>query len=191
MSSWAFDPDGPDSDSFEGPSKLSRKGLGLPPSPGLYLITCGDCLAHVGTSGKLRSRVGTLARLGAHRGSAEVLCAAFCTGLEPQVRWRTCPDIATAGKLESDYKQHYREPPTPRERYEECVNGRRLMRQLLEAAGENSWEAGFIEATFIIGEKLNLLFQPRLWAIWEKVGIPPGPWATPFRADNLRQEGAR
>jgi hypothetical protein len=44
------------------------------------------------------------------------------------------------------------------------------------AAGEDSWEAGYIEAVFAIGEKLNLLFQPRFQPVWEHLEMPPGPW---------------
>ena len=38
--------------------------MGLPARPGLYIVTCGDCMPHVGTSSKLGGRVRTLASLG-------------------------------------------------------------------------------------------------------------------------------
>lgn len=41
-----------------------RRGIALPASPVLYLITNGGCLSHVGTSGKIVNRVRTLAGLG-------------------------------------------------------------------------------------------------------------------------------
>jgi len=50
-------------------------------------------------------------------------------------------------------------------------------------AGPDSWEAGFAEAVFRIGEKLSLLFQPRFESIWQRVGIPPGPWAALTQAE--------
>ena len=50
---------------------------------------CGSSLsagiAHVGASGTPRTRVQTLVRLGHHRGSAEVLCAAFWTKSPPVI----------------------------------------------------------------------------------------------------------
>ncbi len=46
-----------------------------------------------------------------------------------------------------------------------------------KAAGEDSWEAGYIEAVFGIGEKLKLLFgTERFDPIWKRIGKPPGPW---------------
>lgn len=178
MTAWTFDPNGPDASELRGPLPLARRGLGLPRSPGLYVITCGDCLAHVGTSGGLSGRVRTLAALGTHRGSAEVVCAAYCSGEPPQVWWRECATVADARQLEAAFKSHYGEPPVPRERYESCKDGRRLRRALTEAAGEGSWEAGYVEAVFDIGEKLALLFAPRFESVWARVGVPPGPWAS-------------
>jgi len=63
-------------DQFEGPIALARRGLVIPSSTGVYVVASGDCVSHIGTSGSLRGRVGQLAGLGTHRGSAEVLCAA-------------------------------------------------------------------------------------------------------------------
>jgi len=83
---WAFDPTGPEFQRLIGPVTLAR-GMGLPARPGLYVITCGDCMPHVGTSSSIGGRVRTLANLGTHRGSAEVLCAAFCAGEAPMVWW--------------------------------------------------------------------------------------------------------
>lgn len=140
--------------------------MGLPSGPGMYVITCGDCLAHVGTSGGLAGRVRQLARLGTHRGSAEVLCAAFCTAKAPVVWWEELPDAPTARSREREFKNHYGEPPAPRSRHAVCVNGDRLREELVRAAGSDSWEAGFIDAVFKIGEKLELLFTPRFDAIW-------------------------
>ncbi len=168
---------GTGSEPFDGPVALVSRGLPLPTTPGVYAITCGDCIAHIGTSRSLRARVATLARLGTHRGSSEVLCAASCTGQEPLVWWRGCPDEASARILESALKRHHGEPPVPRERYADCVNGRRLMERLIQAAGPDSWEAGYVQAAFTIGEKLSLLFAPRMLPLWEHVGCPPGPWA--------------
>lgn len=141
------------------------------------MIRCGDCTAHIGTSSKLQGRLRTLARLGTHRGSAEVLCASFCTQEAPQVWWRELSNVESARASESALKRMHGEPPVPRERYYGCVNGVHLMKELIKVAGKNSWEAGYIEAVFEIGEKLNLLFGPRFRSLWKSVGVPPGPWA--------------
>ena len=93
------------------------------------------------------------------------------------VWWEEQPTPAAARERERAFKAHYGEPPQPRSRYESCVNGAKLLSAIVEAAGADSWEAGFAEAVFLIGEKLNLLFQPRFEPIWERVGVPPGPWA--------------
>jgi hypothetical protein len=174
---WAFDPGGPDFGTFTGPVSLASRGMGLPAKPGLYVVTCGDCMPHVGTSSSLRGRVGTLANLGTHRGSAEVLCAAFCTREPPLVWWEEQPNAAAARVRESAFKGYYGEPPQPRPTYGGCVNGKALLDEITTAAGRDSWEAGFAEAVFTIGEKLSLLFQARFTAIWDHVGVPPGPWA--------------
>jgi hypothetical protein len=175
---WAFDARGPDFNGLKGPIPLARRGMGLPASPGLYIVTCGDCMSHVGTSGSLRGRVGALASLGTHRGSAEVLCAAFCAGQLPMVWWEEQSSAMAAREREHAFKAHYGEPPQPRSRYERCVNGGELRNAIIAAAGRDSWEAGFASAVFLIGEKLSLLFRPKFAEIWQRVGVPPGPWAS-------------
>jgi len=65
------------SPALRGPRPLAATQMGLPNSPGIYLVVCGECLAHVGTSNNLRARVGTLVRLGSHGGAIAVLSAAF------------------------------------------------------------------------------------------------------------------
>ncbi len=181
---WAFDPLGPEFHSLHGPIPLATRGMGLPAGPGLYIVTCGDCLAHVGTSGGVAGRVRTLANLGTHRGSAEVLCAAFCTGTAPMVWWEEVATVTQARERERSFKSHYGEPPRPRPQYEACINGRQLLGAIIQAAGRDSWEAGFAEAAFLIGEKLNLLFGQRFHQIWRDVAVPPGPWAgDPRRPD--------
>ena len=179
---WVFDATGPDIGSLNGPIPLSRKGMGLPPRPGLYLITAGDCLAHAGASGSLRTRVGTLARLGTHRGSGEVLCAAYCTGIAPTVWWEEASTEQDAKVRENAFKSHYGEPPSPRARYSSCVNGSALMAEFVSAAGADSWEAGYAEAVFTIGERFSLLFADRFLPIWRRSGLPPGPWASAVTA---------
>ncbi len=174
---WAFDPHGPDAHALHGPVQLATRDMGLPPRPGVYIVTCGDCMPHVGMSGSIAGRVRTLANLGTHRGSAEVLCAAFCTGEAPVVWWEEQPTTIAARERERTFKTYYGEPPQPRSRYEACVNGRKLLDGIIAAAGPDSWEAGFAEAVFLIGEKLNLLFRPPFEPIWQRVGMPPGPWA--------------
>lgn len=161
---------------FSGPIELVRRGLVLPGVPGVYVVASDDCISHIGTSGSLRARVGQLAGLGTHRGSAEVLCAAYCTSLAPMVWWRPL-ERGHSAALERQLKSASGEPPIPREQFASCVNGLRLRDDLIAAAGESSWEAGFIEAVFAIGEKLRLLFQPRFHRAWRKIGVPPGPWS--------------
>jgi hypothetical protein len=174
---WAFDARGPDFHELNGPVSLARKGMGLPARPGLYIVTCGDCMSHVGTSGSLGGRVRGLASLGTHRGSAEVLCAAFCTRQAPVVWWEEQSSVSAARERERTFKAYYGEPPRPRSRYEGCVNGGELLKAIIAAAGRDSWEAGFAHAVFLIGQKLSLLFQPRFARIWQRLGVPPGPWS--------------
>jgi hypothetical protein len=160
---------------FEGPAELVRRGLAVPAGPGVYVIASGDCVSHIGISGNLRSRVGSLAGLGTHRGSAEVICAAHCTGSPPHVWWLGM-DRPAASLLEATLKVRYGEPPWPRDIYSGCVNGRQLRDDLVAAAGADSWEAGYAEAVFAIGEKLRLLFDSRFDDVWSRVGVPAGPW---------------
>lgn len=160
---------------FEGPVSLARRGLVIPPSPGVYIVASGDCVSHIGTSRSLRGRVASLAALGTHRGSAEVLCAAYCAKAPPLVWWRTV-DVVEMTVLERQLKAAAGEPPTPRDRFASCVNGTQLRDDLIRAAGPESWEAGYVEAVFAIGEKLRLLFGPRFQPAWRKIGVPPGPW---------------
>ena len=163
--------------SFEGPVPLVQRGLPVPSAPGVYIVASGACVSHIGTSGGLRSRLRSLATLGTHRGSVEVLCASYCTHEAPNVWWLTTPDIVAARVIERGLKLAAGEPPIPRAQFAGCVNGLRLQQDLIEAAGAQSWEAGYIEAVFAIGEKLKLLLGPRFDPIWRKIGIPPGPWA--------------
>lgn len=179
LGSWEFDPDGPDFSDLigNGSIALASVGMGLPASPGIYVVTCGACLAHIGTSKKLAHRVRGLARLGAHRGSSEVLCAAYCANQAPMVWWARCGTVEEARQREAAFKRRYGEPPVPRASYEGCVNGKRIRDDLIKAAGEGTWAAGYIEAVFDIGESLSLLFDSRFDRLWKSVGRPPGPWA--------------
>lgn len=181
--SWIFDPRGPDFSKLLGPKPLASKGMGLPGTPGFYLITCGNCLAHVGTSGSLSGRIRTLATLGHHRGSDEVLCAAFCTSQPPQVWWETTGSIEEARKREMEFKRFHGEPPSPSTTYEGCNHGRGLLSELLKAAGSDSWEAGYVEAVFTVGERFDILFKPRFGRLWKEIGMPPGPWSEWIRPD--------
>ncbi|MFQ5951722.1 MAG: hypothetical protein ACE5KH_06535 [Candidatus Geothermarchaeales archaeon] len=177
---WGFGIEGLDTSKIRGPAPLVSKGLSLPLTPGLYLVTCGDCIAHIGTSKELRTRVRQLATLGTHRGSAEVLCAAFCTRQKPLVWWEPLQSATAARKRERELKSkdRYGEPPFPQHKYERtCKDGRRLRDELVKAAGKDSWEAGYIEAVFEIGEKLRLLFDKgQFEGMWKRIGRPPGPW---------------
>lgn len=161
---------------LSGPTLLARRRLPIPPRPGVYVVASGDCISHIGISGSLRARVATLAALGTHRGSAEVLCAAYCTRAAPCVWWHETASRADALAHEAELKALVGEPPVPRDVYAECVNGSQLIRDIVDAAGPDTWEAGFAEATFAIGEKLALLFVPRFAHVWSRIGAPPGPW---------------
>lgn len=176
MKEWRFNAGGRPVE-FVGPIALARKGMGLPPACGTYAVTSADCISHIGTSGSLRTRVGSLARLGKHRGSAEVLCAAYCTREEPLVWWHATETIKEARSLEAALKQHHGEPPQPRRFYESCRDGAALRAALLSASGAQTWAAGFIEALFTVGEELSLLQDPRLDYVWDQMRRPPGPWA--------------
>lgn len=161
---------------FSGPTDLKSKGMPLPSTPGVYIITSGQAISHIGTSNKLLDRIRTLANLGTHRGSAEVLCVAHCTKHVPQAWWKTCRSTEEAKKLESALKTYFGEPPYPQSVHLTCKNGSTLVKNLVGAAGVNSWEAGYISAIFSVGEKLQLIFEARFQNIWSKVGYPAGPW---------------
>jgi hypothetical protein len=133
-------------------------------------------------------RVRGLARLGVQHGSSEVLRAAFCTGQPPMVWWAPCATVEHARQREAKFKDYYRdppfkEPPFPRAKYASCVNGKRIRDELVKAAGEQSWAAGYVEAVFDIGERLCLLFDSRFDHLWSLVGKPRGPWTTCKRGD--------
>lgn len=183
-------PDGPvaawelDLADFTDAVPLKRTGQGAPARPGVYVIAAGDCVPHIGTSGNLQTRIRTLAALGNHRGSAEVLCAAYCTQQAPTVRWRETGTTADARLIESAFKK-LGEPPQPRDRFDGCVNGAALRQALVNAAGASSWEAGYIDALFEVGEQLHRLFVPKFHDLWERVGWPRGPWVPPATIEPL------
>lgn len=139
----------------------------------MYIVNSGRCISHIGEGGNIRARTGALRRLGTHRGSDEVLCAAHYTGEVPTLHWV----IVTGGRRERrekerELKRHFGEPPTPRKEFASCVDGRLLCRKLTNNA--EGWRLGYILASFEIGEKLSHLFHPSFDAIWSKVGKPPG-----------------
>ncbi|MGH9085851.1 MAG: hypothetical protein ACRDYW_10395 [Acidimicrobiales bacterium] len=160
---------------FSDPVPLVRRQQRAPARPGAYVISCGDCIPHIGTSKSIQGRIRTLATLGNHRGSAEVLCAAFCTGEPPMVRWIETDSDVEARVIERRLKADD-EPPLPRARFAGCVNGAGVRAALIDAAGPTSWEAGYIEALFDVGEQLRRLLDPRFATAWERVGWPSGPW---------------
>lgn len=166
-----------DLDTFTAPVPLARRRLGAPAKPGVYVITCGACVPHVGTSSKLQARIRSLAALGNHRGSAEVLCAAHCTGVAPTVQWRETQSAAEARVLEREFKARG-EPPQPRGNFAGCVNGTALRNDLVAAAGPTTWKSGYIAALFDVGEQLYRIFDSRFDDVWAALGRPPGPWST-------------
>ena len=68
------------------------------------------------------------------------------------------------------------EPPFPRAEFTSCIHGDALRAALVLAAGTDSWEAGYVEAVFDIGEQMHRLFEGRLRGLWQIVEPPPGPW---------------
>lgn len=164
---------------LQGPQPLALHGMKLRSEPGVYVVVSGECISHVGSSGRLADRVRTLAHLGTHRGSARVLCAAHCTGEAPQVWWAYSKSVARARGIEADLKLE-------REQkffggYLQCEGGDVLRTQLVEAVGRESWAAGYVDALFSIGEHLARLDRPELAVAWSAIGVPPGPWADRFR----------
>lgn len=94
--------------------------------------------------------------------------------------WEPGASVAAARDREAESRARYGEPPAPRLQYEKCGHGLELRTRLTAAAGKGSWEAGYIEAVFDVGETLRLLFDPRFERIWERIGKPPGPWQAPI-----------
>jgi hypothetical protein len=165
---------------LQGPKPLALHNMNLRSEPGVYVVSSGECISHIGSSARLGDRVRTLAHLGTHRGSARVICGAFCTGEAPQVWWSYTKSVARARGIEADLKLE-------RETkffgaYLQCEDGDALRTALVEAAGPDSWHAGYIEAIFSIGEHLAFLNRRELAEVWDAVGIPPGPWAERLRA---------
>lgn len=163
---------------LHGPRSLAERGMGIKSEPGVYVVSSGECISYVGSSGRLGDRIRTLAHLGTHRGSARVLCAAHCTGEPPVVWWAYTKSVARARGVEADLKLE-------REQkffggYLQCEGGDVLRTQLVEALGRETWAAGYVDALFSIGEHLSLLDRAELAPAWEIVGIPPGPWAARF-----------
>ena len=164
---------------FMGPSPLLAHGMRLRPEPGVYVVASGDTVSHIGASGRLGDRVRTLAHLGTHRGSARVLCVAHCTGAAPQIWWTYTKSLTRAQAVEQDLKSDYDRQFLGD--HVECEQGAALRRALTDAVGAGSWEAGYVDAVFSIGEHLAYLAHPELASAWETVGVPPGPWADRFR----------
>ena len=150
---------------------------------GSYIISVGPVVAAIGAGGSrtgaFASRVRSLAVLGHHRASRRVLCAAFCYQAPPVVWWRLAERDGEL-KVEAELKGLIGDPAKT---LAGCHRADPLRRALVEAAGADSWEAGFIEAVLEIGERLELLFQPRFAHVWRTVGIPPGPWAARYGAE--------
>ena len=146
------------------------------PSIGYYIIKSGNCISQVGTSSHVIERLYALSRLEHHRSSSKILCAAYCTKQAPVVGWVSSKSIEEARSFEARDKRKNGLPPYPKE-YEGCRNGAKLRHDLIMAAGEGTWEAGYINAVFDIGEDFKRLKDPRFDLVWEKIGgWPPGPW---------------
>jgi hypothetical protein len=72
-----------------------------------------------------------------------------------------------------------------------CNDAGPLRRALVAAAGQDTWEAGYIEGVFDVGNHLQLIFGPRFARIWAIVGLPPGPWQAPKQASAAPRRPAR
>lgn len=164
-----------DLNGFCPPVPLVKSQVPYPKGSGVYVVTSGDCVSHIGQSSRLAGRIVDLAALRNHRASAKVVCAAYCSGEAPVVRWMETDSVAEAKRLETVLHSQLT-PPQPRPKYEGCINGRTLRERLIAAAGPGSWEAGYIEAVFDIGEQLHRLFEGRFARVWGEVGAVPGPW---------------
>lgn len=169
-------------DGFSGPAPLHALPAGLARTPGVYVVTCGDSVAHIGHSNKLRRRLHELLNLNTHRGSAEVLCVSYCTGDLPTVRWKHLQSTDAAKAREEELKRLIGEPPRPDKRQETCRKGHTLKCELIRAAGATTWEAGYIEAIFDAGEPFRLLFDRRFESVWRSVRMPLDPWRRLFEA---------
>jgi hypothetical protein len=164
---------------FLGPNPLLAHGMRLRPEPGVYVVASGETVSYIGSSGRLGDRVRTLAHLGTHRGSARVLCVAHCTGVAPQVWWSYTKSVSRAKAVAEDLKNDYDRVFLGD--HLECDQGGALRRALGEAVGAGTWEAGYVDAIFSIGEHFAYLAHPELADAWRTVGVPPGPWADRFR----------
>jgi hypothetical protein len=170
---------------LEGPVALGEQRLPAG-SFGSYVVSVGPVVAAIGAGGSrtgaFASRVRSLAVLGNHRASRRVLCAAFCQQAPPLLWWRLAERNGEL-TLESELKSVIGDPAKT---LPACHRAEPLKRALVEAAGEDTWEAGYVEAVLEIGERLELLFQPRLADLWRTVGIPPGPWARRYAAGDVQ-----
>lgn len=86
------------------------------------------------------------------------------------VWWRTCERDGELA-IEMELKAALGDPART---LEACHRAEPLRSALIEAAGPGTWAAGYVEAVLEIGERLELLFQPRLAGLWRTVGVPPG-----------------
>lgn len=151
---------------------LTDCSLELPRSPGIYVVRSGDCLSHIEKSNNIKRRVSQLVRLANHRGTAEVLCVAFCTQKPPEIYYEILKSNSKEGiDREKQVKKALGEPPTPRSKYESCKDGEELRTLLWKNA--NQWQREYIGATFDTGEFLRNLFRPEFEPLWEIVGKPP------------------
>lgn len=164
---------------LEGPVALGDQRLPAH-SLGSYVVSVGPVVAAIGAGGSrtgaFSPRVRSLAVLGHHRASRRVLCAAFCHQAPPMVWWRLAERDGEL-LLETELKKVIGDPAKT---LAACHRAEPLRRALVEAAGPDTWAAGYIEAVLEIGERLELLFQPRVAHVWRKIGIPPGPWAARY-----------
>lgn len=158
----------------------------IPALPGYYVIKSKECISHIGTGKNLRSRIKTLISLRHHRGSAEVLCVAYCTKSPPVFSYRVTENVDLAETYESRLKTKLGEPPCPREGNQNCVNGKKLREDLVSAVGPCSRDAGYIEAVFDIGEDLyRVVCNPKFDYLWQRLGgKPPGPWCVAREVTN-------
>lgn len=134
-----------DLEGFTGPIPLNGD---FPTTNGVYVVACGDCLAHVATATDLRARFSRLSKLSANTGGAHLVCVAWKTRSYPQVWYQTTTHPTVARRIENALRRKYHQPLRPLYLYGPAQNAKELHRAMIGAVAPGSWEAGYIDAIF-------------------------------------------
>ena len=89
---------------LHGPRSLARRGMGIKSEPGVYVVSSGDCISYVGSSGRLGDRIRTLAHLGTHRGARASSAPRTARARRRSVWWAYTKSVARARGVEADLK---------------------------------------------------------------------------------------